>query len=54
MRLRGEQMVKLVPLDAPEPSPSERLGSLAGQVQVRDDFDTMGSAEIERLFSVVR
>jgi prevent-host-death family protein len=46
----GKPMVKVVPLDAPEPSPPKRLGFLAGQVQVPDDFDTMGSTEIERLF----
>ena len=43
-------MVKVVPLDAPEPSPPKRLGFLVGQVQVPGDFDTMGSAEIEQVF----
>lgn len=46
----GKPMVKVVPLDSPEHSPPNRLGFLAGQVQVPDDFDTMGSAEIEQLF----
>jgi prevent-host-death family protein len=46
----GKPMVKLVPLDAPETSQLKRLGFLAGQVEVPDDFDTMGSAEIEQLF----
>jgi hypothetical protein len=27
-----------------------RLGFLAGQISVPDDFDQMGRAEIERLF----
>ena len=49
----GKPMVKVVPLDALEPSPPKRLGFLAGQVQVPDDFDTMGSAEIERLFGII-
>jgi prevent-host-death family protein len=49
----GKPMVKVVPLDATEPSPPMRLGFLAGQVQVPDDFDTMGSAEIERLFGII-
>lgn len=46
----GKPMVKVVPLDAPETSQPKRLGFLAGQVEVPDDFDTMGSAEIEQLF----
>jgi len=48
----GKPMVKVVPLDAPALSPPKRLGFLAGQVQVPDDFDTMGSAEIEQLFGI--
>lgn len=50
----GKPMVKVVPLDAPAPSPPKRLGFLAGQVQVPDDFDMMGSAEIEHLFGIDR
>ncbi|MDR1967876.1 MAG: type II toxin-antitoxin system prevent-host-death family antitoxin [Burkholderiaceae bacterium] len=46
----GKPMVKVVPLDTPEPLPLKRLGFLAGQVRVPDDFDRMGSTEIERLF----
>jgi prevent-host-death family protein len=48
----GKPMVKVVPLDAPEPSPPKRLGFLAGQVRVPDDFDSMGSTEIERMFGI--
>lgn len=48
----GKPMVKVVPFDSPEPSPLKRLGFLAEQVQVPDDFDTMGSTEIEHLFGV--
>lgn len=48
----GRPMVKMVPLDAPEASPPKRLGFLAGQLKVPDDFDTMGSAEIEGLFGI--
>ena len=33
--------------DAPEPS---RLGFMAGQIEVPDDFDSMGGPEIEKLF----
>lgn len=46
----GKPLVKLVPFDVPEHSQPERLGFLAGQIQIPDDFDTMGSTEIERLF----
>ena len=46
----GKPMVKVVPLDAQEAAP-KRLGFLAGQIEVPDDFDTMGSTEIEHLFS---
>jgi prevent-host-death family protein len=46
----GKPMVKLVPLDAPQPSQRRRLGFLQGLVQVPEDFDRMGSAEIEALF----
>ncbi|OUM00639.1 type II toxin-antitoxin system Phd/YefM family antitoxin [Variovorax sp. JS1663] len=48
----GKPMVKVVPLDVPEDSPPKRLGFLAGQLRVPDDFDTMGSTEIERLFGI--
>jgi len=46
----GKPLVKVVALDAPEPQARKRLGFLAGQICVPDDFDTMGQAEIERLF----
>jgi len=34
----------------PSPRPSRRLGFLAGEIAVPDDFDRMGAAEIEQLF----
>ena len=46
----GKPMVKVVPLDAPAPSSPKRLGFLAGEISVPGDFDTMGAAEIERMF----
>lgn len=46
----GKPIVRVVPLDTPEPARRSRLGFLAGQVSVPDDFDTMGSAAIEDLF----
>ena len=46
----GKPMVKLVALDAPESSRIRRLGFLAGQISVSDDFDRMGEAEILNRF----
>jgi hypothetical protein len=39
-----------MPLDAPVAGQVRRLGFLAGRIAVPDDFDRMGSADIERLF----
>ncbi len=39
-----------MPLDAPEAGQVRRLGFLTGEISVPDDFDRMGSEEIERLF----
>ncbi len=33
----------------PEPGQVKRLGFMAGQIAVPDDFDRMGRAEIEQL-----
>ncbi|HEY1899912.1 MAG TPA: type II toxin-antitoxin system prevent-host-death family antitoxin [Steroidobacteraceae bacterium] len=46
----GKPVVKVVALDAPGPGQVRRLGFLAGEVSVPDDFDRMGDEEIERLF----
>jgi prevent-host-death family protein len=46
----GKPMVKVVPLDQPPEGEKRRLGFLAGQIGVPDDFDRMGSDEIEKLF----
>jgi prevent-host-death family protein len=46
----GRPLVKVVPLDAAETGQTRRLGFMAGQIEVPDDFDRMGSAEIEELF----
>jgi prevent-host-death family protein len=45
----GKPLVKVVALDAP--SAPRRLGFLAGQIAVPDDFDHMGEAEIATLFA---
>lgn len=46
----GKPLVKVVALDAPEAVERKRLGFLAGKIEVPADFDTLGAAEIERLF----
>ena len=46
----GKPLVKVVPLDAPEGAKMKRMGFMAGQIEVPDDFDRMGSEEIERMF----
>lgn len=46
----GKPMVKVTPLDAPEPARKMRLGFLAGQVLLPDDFNTLGTSGIEGLF----
>jgi len=43
-------MVKVVPYTEGERAPSGRLGFMAGEVAVPEDFDRMGAAEIETLF----
>jgi len=46
----GKPMVKVIPLNAPEPSQIKRFGFMAGQISVPDDFDRMGEAEIVKMF----
>lgn len=46
----GKPLVKVIPLDASAAEPVRRLGFLAGEISVPDDFDRMGADEIERLF----
>ena len=45
----GKPLVKVMALNAPEAGQRRRLGFMAGQIAVPDDFDRMGDAEIERL-----
>ncbi len=47
----GKPLVKVVPIEQPEKKLVQRLGFLEGQFEVPDDFDEMGKAEIERMFS---
>lgn len=46
----GKPMVKVIALDAPEPSEVKRFGFMSGQIKVPDDFNTMGAKEIQSLF----
>jgi len=46
----GKPLVKVTPLDAPAGAQIRRLGFMAGSIATPDDFDRMGSAEIEHLF----
>ncbi|MDQ1347113.1 MAG: hypothetical protein QG573_482 [Acidobacteriota bacterium] len=46
----GKPLVKVTALSAP-PAP-RRLGFLAGEIAVPDDFDRMGGVEIASLFGV--
>ena len=48
----GKPLVKVTPLDTPVAGQIRRLGFMAGQIQVPDDFDRMGSTEIEQLIGV--
>jgi len=45
----GKAIVKVTALDTPTGAEIRRLGFLAGQISVPEDFDQMGSAEISQL-----
>lgn len=46
----GKPLVRVTALDAPlEP---QRLGFMAGEIAVPEDFDRMGESEIEALFGL--
>jgi prevent-host-death family protein len=47
----GKPLVKVTALDAPSATQIRRVGFLLGQIDVPDDFDTMGREETERLFT---
>ncbi len=46
----GKPLVKVTRLDAPSAGQIRRLGFMAGQIAVPDDFDSMDSRKIELLF----
>ena len=46
----GTPMVKVMAIDTPSAGQQRRLGFMAGQFSVPDDFDRMGAEDITRLF----
>ncbi len=48
----GKPLVKVSRLDAPAPNQIKRIGFMLGKIQVPDDFDEMGKAEVAALFGV--
>ena len=46
----GTPMVKVMAIDTPSAGQQRRLGFMAGQGNVPDDFDRMGGEDITRLF----
>lgn len=47
----GKPKVKVVPLDKTDTGTEKRLGFMAGEFSVPEDFDQMGGGEIENLFT---
>ncbi len=47
----GKPVVKVTPVDAPQPAAIRRTGFLAGQIAVPSDFDQMGADAIALIFS---
>jgi antitoxin (DNA-binding transcriptional repressor) of toxin-antitoxin stability system len=45
----GKPLVRVTAVDSSSPAP-RRLGFMAGEIIVPDDFDTMGWEEIGRMF----
>ncbi len=46
----GKPLVKVQALSGKDTEAGRRLGFLAGEIDVPDDFDRLGEAPIERLF----
>lgn len=46
----GKPLVKVIPLDAPSAEQARRVGFMAGQFSVPDDFDRMDGGEIAQMF----
>jgi len=48
----GRPIAKVVAVTSPEPAQTRRLGFLTGEIEVPDDFDRMGEAEISERFGI--
>jgi prevent-host-death family protein len=46
----GKPLVKVTALSSPTGAEVRRLGFMAGQISVPDDFDRMGREEIQQIF----
>lgn len=46
----GKPLVKVVPLEEGDVTGKRRLGFMAGEIRIPDDFDRMGSEQIAALF----
>jgi prevent-host-death family protein len=46
----GKPLVKVMPIEVSDGAIPRRLGFLAGEITVPDDFDSLGRDEVERLF----
>lgn len=46
----GRPVARVTAIEAPEPTAARRLGFLAGEIEVPDDFDRLGEEDIVRLF----
>jgi len=46
----GRPMVRVSPITAPEETQKRRLGFLAGQIRVPEDFDRMAQEDVISLF----
>jgi prevent-host-death family protein len=46
----GKPLVKVVPFDTPEPGLVRRLGFMAGEIAVPDDFDRVGGGRDRAAF----
>jgi antitoxin (DNA-binding transcriptional repressor) of toxin-antitoxin stability system len=48
----GKPLVKVTAVGAPTGGQVQRLGFMAGQISVPDDFDRMNAGDIEQLFGI--
>jgi prevent-host-death family protein len=46
----GKPVVRVTAIDSPEQGQQKRIGFLAGEFTVPDDFDRMGQEEIAKMF----